>query len=572
MSNSLLFKSVSMRNFRSIGQQPISVDLQRSQSTLVTGQNGSGKSTTTIIALCYVLFNKSYTKCKLPMLINSTNNKQCVVECEFSVNGKEYKVKRGMKPAVFEIYEDSELLKSEAAAKDYQAVLESIIGMDYKVFTQVVVLNKAQYQPFMTLSKPDRRYLVEQILDIDIFTKMSEVTKKRIKDLKVMMYDLDHNMDLKRKDIQRVQAIIDTASAMNDNAIANKNEEISITQQNIDQYTSQMDAVFAESSELIEQVKTLDIESLHKELSELQVMHAQASTGMDQANKRMEFFNQGTCPTCTQELAPDLVRRVQKEIGEQYSTDEMAFVQSQDEMTDVRAEIERQTKILNAAKEKSREWNQLKEQRDRLNGTKDLYMRQLKDLQETDNNIDSERVQLKDYTTELTCMEDSYKALDTKMRQLNTMSSMLREDGIKSEIIRQYLPFINKQINKYLGDMDFYVNFILDEEFNETIMIPGKEKFQYENFSDGQMRRIDIAILLTWLDIARSKNSVSTNLLIMDEILENLDSTGVKDVVDLFRINYSDLNLFVVSQRRDEFMNLFRSNIHYRLEDNFTVI
>lgn len=563
------FKKVRYRNFLAVGDRFTEIDLDRSPTTLVTGHNGSGK-TTILEAIVYGLYGKPYRPIKVGGLVNSINKKQLVVEVEFQIGTKQYKVVRGQKPKVFEIYVDGELVEADAAAKDYQARLEAILGMDYRLFTQVVILNKARFVPFMALSAGDRRKVVEDILDIGIFSGMNEATKKKLSEWRNVASDLDYNRDMKKKDVELQERLIAQAQANVDSQIEDrqaKSEELrrKIDSEN-DEAVSLNDTVQALLSGLTDKAE------VSSTLNDLQMKTLKIIANKEKEDEVIEFFSKDSCPTCEQAIGEEL-KKEKLETAEHRrklfsdgidQIHEMAkkYADRYREIEKVDAEIEELNRKLQNCQAS------VKYMSDEL--ARNEF--EIKKLQEKSSDTSENEQILTELKVELEKIESEYQEAKEEQKAYENLLTILKDNGVKAQIIKQHLPMINKAITKYLQDMGFNINFHLDENFNESFLSGNRGDFSYYNLSDGQKLRVDLAILFAWIDVAASKNSVNTNILFLDEILEAMDFDGIQLFLGLCRERLKNKNLYVISQRGDELKDNFRSEISFQLQDGFTTI
>lgn len=567
----ILFKSITYQNFTSTGAMPITVDLDRSPNTLVTGLNGSGKSSATE-ALVYCLFGKAYRKVPVGNLINNKNGKKLLTTCIFEKGGQTHKVVRGQKPAVFEIYVDDVLVESEAAKKDYQKHLEQVLGMDYKVFTQVVVLNKARFQPFMTLGAGDRRFIVENILDCTVFTTMNNLAKRKIKELDKSIYDKNHEYELLTKEIEKLESLIEFAQQSNDELLSKlQGEQIDLKTQLRNKAT--------EAKSLVEERAAIkfdreEYERLLDEKENIKMRAVQTKSALDSLLKDLAFFdNTSVCPTCKQDIDEE---RISDHLGKLDSTKE-GYEGTMGMLKDKGSEVVSKLKEIQALKDThdriTSDIGALKQDAGHIKQQLNKVDKEIEDASKQGTSIEKEKADLKEAFTKRDGTHEEYQKLLSAKARHEYLHVVLKDNGIKAKIIDSFIPVINNYINEYLKALNFYINFELDNQFNETVLLPSKNDFRYTNFSDGQKTRIDIAILLSLITIARQKNSVSTNLLVLDEVLENIDAEGVVDFLGLMRTKFEGTNLFVVSQRGTEFSDLFRANIKFEQDDyDFTRI
>src|SRR5210317_1150965 len=547
----ITFKKIRYKNFLSSGNTFTEIDFQQHHTNLIIGTNGAGKSTM-LDALTFVLFNKPFRKINKNQLINSTNERDCVVEIEFDINNREYLVRRGIKPNLFDIVVDGNALHKEADDRSNQRILEqNILKVNYRSFTQVVILGSSTFVPFMQLTTSHRREVIEDLLDIRIFSVMNSLIKDNIRTKKEQIKSLDLKKgNLKDKMKMQQEFIEELENRGNANINANKEKIINLDNE-VGNYMNT-------NEDLEGQIKTLqvDIEELQgvgDKLVKLNNLKGKISQKVSTITKEHKFFTENTvCPTCTQE------------IEEEFRVNRIADAQNKArELKDGYDELEQ---TIKSEQERERQFNALSQEITKLthgisqNNTRiSLNQRQIRDLEHEIQTITN---QLQNRNTEHEKLEEFRENLQKTIEDLSDKKqeivhydfaySLLRDDGVKTKIIKKYLPFINQQVNRYLQMMDFYINFKLDGEFNETIESPIHENFSYSSFSEGEKMRVDLALLFTWREVARLKNSVNTNLLIMDEVFDSsLDGFGTEEFLKIIRYVIKDANIFVISHKSD---------------------
>ena len=547
----ITFKKIRYKNFLSSGDQFTEIDFQAHKTNLIIGTNGAGKSTM-LDALTFVLFNKPFRKINKPQLVNATNERGCLVEIEFSVNSRDYLVRRGIKPNVFDIEVNGTALHREADDRANQRILEeNILKVNYKSFTQIVILGSSTFVPFMQLTTSNRREVIEDLLDIRIFSAMNSLIKDNIRTKKEQIKSLDLKKDnLKDKMKMQQEFIEELENRGNANINANK-EKITNLDNEVGNYMNT-------NEDLEGQIKTLqvDIEELQgvgDKLVKLNNLKGKISQKVSTITKEHKFFTENTvCPTCTQEIEEEFrVNRIED---------------AQNKARELKSGYDELEKTIKSEQERERQFNTLSQEITKLthgisqNNTRiSLNQRQIRDLEHEIQTITS---QLQNRNTEHEKLEEFRENLQKTIEDLSDKKqeivyydfaySLLRDDGVKTKIIKKYLPFINQQVNRYLQMMDFYINFKLDGEFNETIESPIHENFSYSSFSEGEKMRVDLALLFTWREVARLKNSVNTNLLIMDEVFDSsLDGFGTEEFLKIIRYVIKDANIFVISHKSD---------------------
>ena len=567
----IIFKKIKFKNFISTGNYFTEIQFDKSPNTLIVGENGSGKSTM-LDALCFVLFGKAFRAINKPQLVNSINQKDCIVECEFNIGKKQYRVVRGIKPTIFEIYCNNELVNQDSAARDYQEYLEKfILKLNYKSFTQIVILGSASFVPFMQLSAADRRAIIEDLLDIQVFSTMNSVLKDRMLVNKENITANKQSIEMKNATIELQETHIDKLKENDQELIKKYNDEI----QN---HNAVIQKLHEETTDLIAQCKTLsenvankiDVENKLKKITKIE---SQIETNVSKFRKDISFFQQNdNCPTCRQEIA--LGFREQ-----QIKTLEDKIVESTDGLKKIEKSINDEQKKLNIIIEKQNEIQNLQMKIVTNNTTISETSKfitsiwnKITDLKKENNSIELEKEKLKKMQSELKELENEKKNLIDEKSYLDAASVLLKDTGIKTKIIKQYLPIINKVVNKYLASFDFFVNFNLDESFKETIKSRHRDEFSYASFSEGEKQRIDMALMLTWRNVAKLKNSTNTNLLILDEVFDSsLDANGTEYLMTILHM-LEDVNLFVISHKGDILQDKFRSVIKFQKQNNFSRI
>lgn len=567
----IFFKKIKFKNFLSTGNYSTEIILSGNSNTLVVGTNGAGKSTM-LDALCFVLFGKAFRNINKPQLVNSINQKDCLVECEFSIGKREYKILRGIKPAIFEIYLDGELVNQEAASKDYQEILEKqILKLNYKSFTQIVILGSASFVPFMQLSAADRRAIIEDLLDIQIFSTMNSILKDRISVNKEEIQTNKHNIELTKTKYDLQKDHIDKLSETNEHSINEKKLQIENVKIDIEN-TQKIISIITEEIESLSKF-ILDKESLEKKHKKLFQFETQIETNLSSFKKNLKFYHEkDDCPTCQQMIQPEF-----KDEQIKLLTDKIK--KSENGLEKLSSEIEEQQNKLNEIK-KITDTIQTKQVQIASNtmtvveATKniDRLTKEYLYLTNAKEDLLKETIKLEELNAELKTLEDNKKNLIEQKTYYESASLLLKDTGIKTKIIRQYLPVINKLVNKYLASLDFFVNFNLDESFKETIKSRHRDEFSYASFSEGEKQRIDMALMLTWRAVAKLKNSANTNLLILDEVFDSsLDTNGTEYLMQILNM-LEDVNLFVISHKGDILQDKFRNVIRFEKVNNFSRI
>ena len=545
----IIFKKISWKNFLSTGNHPIEVKLDEQSTTLIIGANGAGKSTI-LDALTFVLYGKSFRKINKSQLINTTNEKNSEVNIEFSVNSTDWKIVRGIKPNIFKITKNGEDLNQSSHAGDQQKWLEqNVLKMNYKSFTQIVILGSSTFVPFMQLNGSSRREVVEDLLDIKIFSAMNNLIKEKIRMVREEVKTFELKKESLKDKAEMQENFIKELEEQGKNNIQEKNEKIKVLGIEVDTHLEHNQLTEANVSDLMkEQEKVTGVDD---KLTKLNNLKGKITQKVATITKEHKFFTDNkVCPTCTQSIEEEFrVNRIDeaqtkaKELQSGYKELEEA----------IKKEQERELHFTNLSKEITKLTHGISKNNTRISGCQ----RQIRDLE---NEIQTLTSQLENRNTEhdkleefRTNLQKTYENLAEKKEKITYFDftySLLKDGGVKTMIIKKYLPLINQSVNKYLQMMDFYINFKLDEEFNETIESPIHEDFSYASFSEGEKMRIDLALLFTWREVARFKNSVNTNLLIMDEVFDSsLDGFGTEEFLKIIKYVVQDANIFVISHK-----------------------
>jgi DNA repair exonuclease SbcCD ATPase subunit len=545
----ITFQNIRWKNFLSTGNQFTEVELDKNSTTLIVGTNGAGKSTV-LDALTFSLFNKPFRKISKSQLINTVNEKDCRVEVEFSIAETEWKVVRGIKPNLFEIHRNGICMDQFSAANDQQKWLEqNVIKMNYKSFTQIVILGSSNFVPFMQLSAPNRREVIEDLLDIKIFSSMNNLIKDKIRGVREEVRTLDLKKESLNDKVKMQVDFIDELEQQGKGRIDDNNTKINTLFLESDDYVKINEELENNVHDLTK--KQEKVTGATEKLRKMGTIKGTLSNKVANITKKTKFFEENTvCPTCKQDIEEEF--RLNN-IGD--AQDKIKELQSgYKELEEaIKNEEEREHHFTKLSKEITSLTHGISKNNTRISGCQ----RQIRDLEseiqrltEQLANRNTEHEKLETFKENL---EDTYKKLSTQkdtIRYHDFSYSLLKDGGVKSKIIKKYLPLINQQVNRYLQMMDFYINFTLDEEFNETVQSPIHDNFSYASFSEGEKMRIDLALLFTWREVARYKNSVNTNLLIMDEVFDSsLDGFGTEEFLKIIRFVIKDANIFVISHK-----------------------
>ena len=568
----IIFKSVRWKNFLSTGNAFSEIRLDASPATLIVGANGAGKSTF-LDAMCYALFNKPFRKITKSQLVNAVNEKDTMVELEFSIGSREYMVRRGIKPSLFELYLNKVKLNEEASQIEQQKYLEqSILGLNYKSFTQVVVLGSSCFVPFMQLSPPNRREVIEDLLDIRIFSTMNGILKERVKGIKETIREVEYQFELAKSKVEMQQSLIANLKERSNANVARRKEEIVGLEGEISSITIDVD----ENLKLTKSYEKslLKYQKVDANLSELKIYESRFKDKQKAFKKEFKFFEENEhCPTCKQTITANLRNAKKVEITTQLGDIDKATVELKGKLTAILKQVEEksnvvsqlsdaQQKISNAQREinwRKKQITQIEQKIDEATGS--------------GSDIKNEKDKLKQLAKDGLKVEESLLDEKKVRDNYNTVTNMLRDTGIKSTIIKKYLPIMNQLINRYLKELDFYVSFELDENFVETIKSRFRDEFSYASFSEGEKMRIDLALLFTWRTIAKMKNSANTNLLILDEIFDSsLDTSGTDDFLKILHTVSDNTNVFVISHKTESLQDKFASTLRVEKKQNFSVI
>jgi DNA repair exonuclease SbcCD ATPase subunit len=551
------FTTIRWKNFLSTGNTFTEVYLDRYKNRLILGENGAGKSTL-LDAVTFALFNKPFRRINKPQLINSINNKHCVVEIEFQIGQNKYLVRRGMKPNVFEIYRNDEMLNQDAANRDYQEMLEKyILKLNYKAFCQVVIIGSASFVPFMQLSAAARREVIEDILDIKIFSSMNTLLKDEVSQNKNAIRDVDYDRQLVEEKIRMFEDTEKKLQQNADNLIADYTDKIDKTQTQIFALQEEVDTVAKEVEELNKEIE--DKGKIDKKLKEIEKIQYQIDQKIEKLDKDIDFYeNNDECPTCKQAIDQYFKEQINNETVEKKNK----YKDGLEELSVQYNKVHDRIKIINETIKLIEEKNSSITDRNYQIRSHNSY---IGDLLSQINKLNDDRKNIQDnnklieHQKKFGELKEQYEVLKDETNVLGIASQVLKDNGIKSKIIKQYIPIMNKLINSYLQKMDFFVKFDLDENFNETILSRHRDNFTYASFSEGEKFRIDLSLLFTWRKVAKLKNSTSTNLLIMDEVFDSsLDAGGTEEFLKLINELDEKTNVFIIVLKFEKYKSFSR--------------
>jgi DNA repair exonuclease SbcCD ATPase subunit len=568
----IVFKSVEWKNFLSTGNSANKVLLNKSQTTLIIGKNGEGKSTI-LDALCFGLFGKPFRNINKGQLVNSINNKNCLVTIEFDINGREYKIVRGIKPHVFEIWVNDEVMNQDAAVRDYQKVLEQqILKLNYKTFTQVVILGSASFVPFMQLPTTQRREVIEDILDIKIFSTMNSLLKEKASETKESISRIENEIKVAKGQVDNQTAIIKTLTEAKSDSIKGLVDKIRANELSIGESQNHINTISNEIQTLREQTSTKA--EIDAEIEQAKNIRSKLNAKLEHCETHSEFFNENdVCPSCSQGIAEDYKQKVIDDLNSKILETTGKAEELDKILTHLNDQLSGINTILGQITDKNIELSTHNSTVTLLNKQNSQLQAEIESSKADTSNVDEEKRKLKELAQDALTKINSKTALQEHRNLEEVASILLKDTGIKTAIIREYLPVMNKMINKYLNAMDTYIHFELDEAFNEKIRSRFRDEFTYASFSEGEKMRIDLAILFTWRQIAKMKNSVNTNLLLLDEIFDSsLDTAGTDYFLNLMNQLGDKSNIFVISHKGDQLFDKFRSVIKFEKRNDFSVI
>lgn len=566
----ILFEKLRWKNLLSTGNIFTELDLNKANTTLIVGENGAGKSTI-LDALSFALFGKPFRKVNKPQLVNTITRKDMVVEIEFSISSNKFKIIRGLKPNVFEVYQNGSFLNQSAEMKDYQNILEKqILKINHKSFCQVVVVGTATFQPFMQLSASSRREIIEDLLDLQIFTTMNTLLKSKVQDNNEFIIEATAEQKYIIEKIELVRKHMLEMQNNNDSIISEKQEFIDDANKQIETLNVQYWSLNEQIQSMKETIK--DEKEISKRMNKFSSLRHQIEAKVAILNNDVKFLvNHTDCPTCKQEIEPSFRDITLTEKKSKITEAETGLTLLQEQYDKVNSELAAVLEVQSNINALSMDQFKVKNNIDSMIKYRDSLEKEINKI--TVQQDADEGSKIAGLETELSDHEVKYNSLVEEKQVLSAASMLLKDGGIKSRIIKQYVPVINKLINKYLSAMDFFVQFELDEEFNETIKSRFRDEFSYASFSEGEKMRINLAILFTWRAVAKLRNSISTNLLIMDEVMDSsLDSNGTEEFLKILNQLTGDTNTFIISHKGDQLYDKFTNVIKFEKHKNFSKI
>ena len=565
----IVFKKIRYKNFLSTGNQPIEIELNKSATTLVVGSNGSGKSTL-LDALCFVLFNKPFRIIKKEQMVNTINNGETLVEVEFAVGTKNYLIRRGIKPNLFEIYQNDKLINQDASSIDYQKYLEqNIMKLNYRSFIQVVMLGSSSYEPFMKMKPRYRREVVEEILDIRVFGLMDLILRTQQSDLQKSLTEVRHHCELIKTKYETEAKHLKSLETHGNDFQTHKKKLLD--KNTVDATNYQRKIQELNESIAVQKEKVKDKLADEIKLQKLQKLETKIETNLNSHKKTLEFFkNNNNCPTCTQQI--DDTFKVQKCTHEEGTITKLQMGLSDllEEISKVETKVTEFAKISNKINEMNVEIAKINTSLESIKKHSDSIHEEMTMAGQRNVDIDDIKKELEDMSVQLKEAEEQLSKVEEQKGYVDILRQILNDKGAKAQIIKKYVPIMNQLINQYLQSMDFFVSFHLDEEFNETVKSRFRDTFNYNSFSEGEKMRIDLALLFTWRQIAKMKNSTNTNLLILDEIFDSsLDGQGTDDFFKIIK-HFEKENIFIISHKGDILFDKFTNIVKFEKYKNFT--
>ncbi|NBW58418.1 hypothetical protein EBR43_11720 [bacterium] len=568
----ILFKKIRWKNILSTGNTFTEIDFLRNRSTLIVGENGAGKSTI-LDALCFVLYGKPFRKINKPQLLNTINQKNLEVQIEFDIGKNNYKIIRGMKPNIFEIYQNDTIINQNAESKEYQEMLEkNILKLTYKSFSQIVILGSASFVPFMQLPAAHRREVIEDLLDIQIFSTMNNILKEKINDNKNSIIENDFSIKSLAEKIELHKKYLESLQQNNDELIAEKYKaievhkaQIIIDQQLLDECTAAINSL---------KLETDQIEDLRKGDRDTRELYRKMYDKSVKLIKENKFYDDNdNCPICKQGISHDFKHESQEKNQTDIDAISSSLNKLDRKLVKINEKINAFTKSLEVQEAHQKQVGEHNNRITTLNMFISSLTQEIEQIKTNTKHIDASVEEIKQLRESLKQSIQLKEELTDNRKVLDVAGMLLKDSGIKTKIIKQYVPVMNKLINKYLASMDFFVNFELNENFEEIIKSRFRDEFTYESFSEGEKMRIDLALLFTWRAIAKLRNSASTNLLIMDEVFDSsLDGSGTDEFLKIIQTLTGDTNIFIISHKGDQLYDKFHSVIRFEKHKNFSRI
>lgn len=566
----VIFETVFWKNFLSTGSSGNTVDLNGAPTTLIVGKNGEGKSTI-LDALCFGLFNKPFRNVNKPQLINSINGKQCLVEVVFSIGQKRYRVLRGMKPGIFEIYCNDELINQDSAIKDYQKLLEQqILKFNYRTFTQVVILGSASFVPFMQLPSHARREVIEEILDIKVFSTMNIILKEKIQETKETLTRIDNSVSLAKERVANQQRVIKILKETKKENTESVQQKIAANQAEIDEQTKKLNKLSSSVEKLKSSISNKSV--VKEELEKVKTNKVKVLSKIENISTTLDFFKKNdVCYSCSQTITAEYKETKVNQLNAETQKYSEEKEQLEDALSDIKKRIDDMVSVQDKITEKTLEISGINSTITSLAKSNAQLAKELES--DVSDALEDEKEKLKVMAQEAMDLIQKKNELSEKRKVQDIAYALLKDTGIKTTIIKEYLPLMNKLINKYLSVMDFFVKFELDETFSEVIKSRHRDEFTYSSFSEGEKQKIDLALLFTWRQIARMKNSINTNILLMDEVLDgSLDNNGTDYVMNLLGKMGENVNVIVISHNVDQLYDKFHRVIRFTKKNDFSVI
>ena len=567
----ITFEKIRWRNFLSTGNQFTEINFTQTSSTLVIGSNGAGKSTM-LDALCFGLFNKPFRKITKSQLVNTINERDTLVEIEFQVGTIDYKVVRGIKPGVFEIYRNDSLIDQDAANRDYQKYLEqSILKLNFKSFTQVVILGSSTFVPFMQLGASHRREVIEDLLDIQIFSYMNMLLKERVKDNNEILRDCKHELEMATAAIKAQEKTLSKLTIVNDERIAHQKERFDNNEERMKSLKEEIEEFQKKINKLVN--STTKLKTKEDEYKKTFGILSKLNGRQERVVKDIKFFNDNSsCPVCTQEIEEKFRQVKVKTLNEKVDEINEAAGTLEKQVQKTLQSIEKLREDSSNVTEYQFEIRRLVNEEQKLMKQNTDILSQIKNLTD-ESDLGKEQLLLEKLQQDYNDKETACSGVSKEAQDYKLVGNLLKDGGIKAKIISKYIPIINQRINRYLTSMDTYINFTLNEEFGEVIKSRHRDKFSYSSFSEGEKQKIDLSLLFTWRHVAKLKNSIITNLLILDEVFDSsLDNTATEELLKILKELYTDTNMFIISHKGDVLLDKFDRTIKFEKVNEFSKV